>query len=376
MSLARTILLFDWRRFLPALLSVTFAGVLMLVQLGLLVGMFGTVTVLADRMSASLWITAAATQSLDQSADIPASLAALVRAHPDLIRSETLLVRDGSWRSGRGSTLPVTLVGITPAADALTCPQPLQAALCAALSEPGSVVVDQSEADKLGATVAGLIEINGHRLRIAGLSQGMRSIGTTYVFASQQTLRDVLDRDADDRSLTTFVLAQTRAEVSAVVVADELQQLLPAKTAKAWTREQLSQQSQRWWLQESGVGAGFLFSTVLGLLIAVVITSQTLRGVVLSQLREYATFRAIGIPASKLGAVIVEQALWIGLAGGLLMLGLVAVVAQLAQHFFVPFALSGVGVAVAMAVGLVTAIGSGLLALRELYRLQPAELLR
>lgn len=376
MSLARTILLFEWRRFLPALLSVTFAGVLMLVQLGLLVGMFGTVTVLADRMAAAIWITAPATQSLDQSADIPASLEALVRGHSDIRRSETLLVRDGSWRSVDGPLLPVTLVGITPAAQALSCPQPLQAALCAALAEPGTVVVDQSEAGKLNAVVAGLVEVNGHRLRVAGLSQGMRSIGSTYVFASQQTLRSVLDGDADDRSLTTFVLTGIPSGVAASTVAAELERLLPAKIARVWTREQLSQQSQQWWLEESGVGAGFLFSTALGLLIAVVITSQTLRGVVLSQLREYATFRAIGVPAAKLGAVIVEQAAWIGLAGGVLMLVLVALVAQLAQHFYVPFALSGIGIAVAIAVGLLTAIGSGLLALRELYRLQPAALLR
>ncbi len=376
MSLARTILLFEWRRFLPALLSVTFAGVLMLVQLGLLVGMFGTVTVLADSTAASVWITAPATQSLDQSAEIPASLAALVRANADITRTETLRVRDGSWRSASGTTLPVTVVGISPSASALSCPAPLKQWLCALLATPNTVVVDRSEANKLDTTTAGMAEINGHRVRVVGLSQGLRSIGTTYVFTSQQTLRGLLDREGDDVGLVTFVLAELRKGAEPATVVNDLLTLLPPKTAKAWTRVQLSQQSQRWWLEESGVGAGFLFSTVLGLLIAVVITSQTLRGVVLSQLREYATFRAIGVPAARLGAVIVEQAAWIGAGGGVLMLLLVALVAQLAQHFYVPFALSGLGIAVAMAVGLLTAVCSGLLALRELYRLQPAELLR
>ncbi|WP_273456010.1 ABC transporter permease [Nevskia ramosa] len=376
MSLALIILRHDWRRFLPALLSVSFAGVLMLVQLGLLAGMFGTVTVLADTMAADLWLTAPAVRSIDQAADIPSNLAALLYSHPAVVSSETLSLRDASWRGSSGTPVPVTLVGISPDPLTLSCPQALRASLCAALAEPDSVAVDASEADKLDVgTMPTTVEINGHRLHVVGLSTGLRSIGTTYVFLSRQSLRGLLvDETAADTS--SFVLASLRPGSLATTVVTELAALLPAGSAKAWTRDELSGQSQRWWLEESGVGAGFLFSTVLGLLIAVVITSQTLRSVVLGQLREYAAFRAIGVPPSKLGAVIVEQSAWIGAAGGLLMLAVVAAVSMLAAHFQVPFALQAGGVVAAFAIGLLTAIGSGLLALRELYRLQPAELLR
>lgn len=376
MSLARSTLLFEWRRFLPALLSVAFAGLLMLVQLGLLMGLFGSVTVLVDSTAADIWLTAPATQSVDQSVDIPESLAAFIRTNGDIVGSESLLVRDASWRSADGARVATTLVGIRPSADALTCPQPLRATLCAALAEPDTVVVDQSEVGKLGTATAELIELNGHRMRVVGLSLGMRSIGTTYVFTSRQTMQRVLEDDASGSHLTTFVLAKTRDGARAEHVAEDLQQLLSRNSARAWTRGQLSEQSQRWWLKESGVGAGFLFSTLLGVLIAVVITSQTLRGVILSQVREYAAFRAIGVPAARLGGVIIEQAAWVGAAGSLLMLLLATLVALLAQYFYVPFILSPGAALTATAVGMLTSIASGLLALRELYRLQPAELLR
>ena len=58
------------------------------------------------------------------------------------------------------------------------------------------------------------------------------------------------------------------------------------------------------------------------------------------------------------------------------MLVVVAAVSVMAARFQVPFALQAGGIAAAFTIGLLTAIGSGLLALRELYRLQPAELLR
>lgn len=376
MSLARASLRHEWRRFLPALLSVAFAGVLMLVQLGLLMGMFGTVTVLVDTAAADLWVTAAATESIDQSMDIPASVSALMRVSPDIVRSETLSLRDANWRSADGTRVAVTVVGLSPDAAALACPQALRAKQCALLASPGSVVVDQSEAGKLGTAMNETAEIDGHRVHVVAFSRGMRSIGSTYVFTSQQTLRGLAESGAEDQSLTRFVLAQVGAGVSVERVQSRLQRLLQRKSARVWTREQLSRQSQNWWLRESGVGAGFLFSTLLGLVIAVVITSQSLRGVILSQLREYATFRAIGVPAARLAAVVMEQAAWIGAAGAVLMCVLVLLVAALAQWFYVPFTLSAGGLLAATAVSLLTAIGSGLLALRELYRLQPAELLR
>lgn len=376
MSLARATLRHEWRRFLPALLSVAFAGVLMLVQLGLLMGMFGTVTVLVDSAAADLWVTAPATESVDQSVDIPASLSALLRVSPDIVASESLSLRDASWRSAGGTRVAVTLVGLSPDADSLACPRSMRAQQCALLATPGTVAVDRSEAGKLGTAAGETAEIDGHRVRVAMLSQGVRSIGSTYVFTSQQTLRGMSDSDPEAPGLTSFVLAQVGAGTSVEKTGKKLQRLLQRTTARVWTREQLSWQSRNWWLRESGVGAGFLFSTLLGVLIAVVITSQSLRGVILSQMHEYAAFRAIGIPARRLAAVIMEQAAWIGAAGAVLMCLLALLVAVLAQQLEVPFALSPGGVVAATLIGLLTAVGSGLLALRELYRLEPAELLR
>src|ERR1700758_5584365 len=101
MSLARATLIHEWRRFLPGLLSVAFAGVLMLVQLGLLLGMFGTVTVLVDDSNANLWVSSPETQSFDQSREISASITSLLRLNPAVERTETLLTHDADWRSGK-----------------------------------------------------------------------------------------------------------------------------------------------------------------------------------------------------------------------------------------------------------------------------------
>ncbi len=375
MSLARATLLYEWRRFLPGLLSVAFAGVLMLVQLGLLLGMFGTVTVLIDQSDANLWVTSPETESFDQSRDVPASLAELLRLHPAVLRSETLQVHDADWRSGDDTRVAVTLVGLQPSADALACPRPMRAGLCARLAESAAVVIDRGEAGKLHTAVGRLAEVNGHRVRVVGLSSGLRSIGNTYVFASAQTARTLSEPSAIGEDLATFILAKARSDAPETV-RNDLQTMLRRPSYRIWTGREFSLHSQQWWLTESGVGAGFLFSSLLGLVIGIVITSQTLRGVILSTLREYATFRAIGVPAAKLSAVVLEQSIWIGLFGAVLTV-LVSVLANaLARALYVPLVLTWWAMLAAVLIGLITAIVSGLLALRELYRLQPAELLR
>ncbi len=379
-SLARATLRFEWRRFLPALLSVAFAGVLMLVQLGLLLGMFGTVSVLVDQADARLWVTSPETQSFDESRDIPVRIATLLRTDPAVIGTDVLRTYDAEWRNGSEVRVGVVLVGLTPDPHAPSCPRPLQAALCAALAEPMAVVVDRAEADKLAATVGGLAEVNGHRVRIVGIASGLRAIGATFVFASAKTVRAVAEPPSTDAGpgieTATFLLARLKPGADAAAVRDALQPLLRRESFHVWTADEFSGATQRYWLLESGVGAGFLFSSLLGLVIGVVITSQTLRAAILASLREYATFRAIGVSSRKLGGVVLEQSLWIGLAGAIATVLLSLLIAGLAQAFYVPLKLTLLSMIAAAAIGLVTAAVSGVLALRELYRLEPAELLR
>jgi putative ABC transport system permease protein len=107
-----------------------------------------------------------------------------------------------------------------------------------------------------------------------------------------------------------------------------------------------------------------------------VVTSQTLSAAILASLKEYATLRALGVSNASLRNVVLEQATWIGLVG----LGLTAVLATgvglaAAAHNvamrFPPWLVGGTAATV-----LAIALASGLVALRPLFRADPANLLR
>jgi putative ABC transport system permease protein len=112
------------------------------------------------------------------------------------------------------------------------------------------------------------------------------------------------------------------------------------------------------------------------LLVGIIVTSQTLYAATAAQLKEYATLRALGIPSWRIAMAVIEQALWIGGAGVALALPIAFALAELievlgARALLPPWLLGG---SAAMTMGM--AVGSGLLALRSLRLIEPAELLR
>ncbi|HQR91193.1 MAG TPA: ABC transporter permease, partial [Caulobacter sp.] len=64
-SIALKTLLFDWRRFAPAAVAVGFSGLLVLLQAGLILGVFSLASVCVTKSSADLWVGFPGVQSID-----------------------------------------------------------------------------------------------------------------------------------------------------------------------------------------------------------------------------------------------------------------------------------------------------------------------
>ncbi|MCK7474466.1 MAG: ABC transporter permease [Rhodopseudomonas palustris] len=374
MSLARRTLLYEWRRYLAALLAVAFSGLLVLVQIALLLGMFRTTTTVVENAAADLWLVEPTVASFDLARELSPRAENRVRAHPAVQRTERLALAFADWRGPQGARVAITLVALDVSPGSLAFPRSLPDELREALQPAGTVLVDQADLNKLGVEyVRDGAEIDGRRVRVAGVTTGFRAIGGAMVFVSEATYREI--RGGASRDTPHYVLAGLAPDQDVTAVRQELSEI-GGSLFRVMTPDELASMSQLYWLLESGTGIGFLFSTVLGLLVGVAITSQTLRAAVLSSLREYATLRALGVPLPALRAVVLEQATWIGAAG--------FAVTALATVLVVGIAISaGVAVAVTWWAVLGTAlfsmlvsIVSGLMSLGPLLRTEPAELLR
>lgn len=371
-SLARALLLMEWRRYLAAVIAVAFSGLLVLVQVALLLGLFGTVTTVIDRGRSDLWVVDAGTRSFDLARDMPRRVEMLARAHPQVERVEPLTFGMGDWRTPQGGRVSVTLAGFDTRAEAIALPADLSPALRQAMQRPGAVLVDATDIAKLGLEGgARIAEVNGQRVEVVGVVEGFRSIGGATLLASRSTAQALLGGQDSER--VGYLTLRLTPGADRAHVAAELEARIPG--VRVMTPEDLSALSQSYWLLESGTGVGFLFSTLLGLAVGVAITSQTLRAAVLGSLREYATLRALGVPLGALRGVVLEQSFWIGLAG----LALTAVAAALllwAAAAVVAVAVPWWAAAATAAFTLIVALGSGFLSLGPLLKTEPAELLR
>jgi putative ABC transport system permease protein len=375
-SLARSTLIHDWRRYSAAIVAIAFAGVLMLVQTGTLLGVFRTITVVLEYSAAELWVSSPVAPAFDLGIDFRASTELRFRLHPDIVATERIRAQYGNIRSADGGRIITMIVGFDLAEAGMALPPPFRGRLREALQEPFTAVVDESDLAQVKAKVGDSIEVNGRSVRIVGAVRGYRNISGMYLFCSMNTAKRLLFAPNEVTEMTSFILAKVRPGVSPEKLRDELQADPQGLKYRVWTSDEFTTASQLYWLLRSGAGAGFMVTLLAGFLVGVTITVQTLRAAVLSTIREYATLRAMGISVRALRTVVLEQAGWLGVCGLVLTLIISHLCAWAASQvdFAIPLPWWSMLITVCFVVALV--LFAGFMSIKSLYKAEPALLLR
>jgi putative ABC transport system permease protein len=374
-SIARSSLRRETRRYVAALLSVTFAGLLMLVQVALLQGLFATITTPLDRSSAQLWLGFPNLPSVDVSRPLSVHAPNLAYVHPDVERVEPYASTGGDLRRLDGVAMGVMVSVIDTTSNGLAFSRLVTPAQRALLDEPGALLIDRADLDKVGGKVGMQVEINGKRAHIAGvLESGLRGIGGLTVLASwatAQTFDPALRREE-----AHYWLLRLRPGADVQAVARFVGEPGPKPRWQAYVASEFSAVSQAYWLLETGLGVGAAFGVLLALVVGVVITSQTLSAAIQASIKEFAAMRAIGVSTTALSKVVLELSLWIGGIGVVLTALAAGGVFTLARSMDVAMLLSPLALVGTAVLILVITVVSGLVAIKPLFKADPAELLR
>jgi putative ABC transport system permease protein len=343
------------------------------VQAALVFGIFGSAAVYIEKSGGDLWIGYPGTQSIELGRPIPRDVEMRLLLDPDVARVEPFRWIDGDWRGpvDRGG-LSVFVSGIDPGPDGLVFADVLPRGLRAKLEEPDGVIVDRADLRKLGLGVGGQAFINGHRVRIVGVANGLRALGGVNVVASLDTARRLDDDHPGDE--VAYYVAKLGDPARAQAVRDRLE--AGARRYEVWTRDAFAHRAVMYWMFETGAGLGVVFLALVVLGVGAIITSQTLMGAIAGSIPEYATLHALGVGIPALRRVVLQQAGWVGAIG--LAIGGVAtaLVIALAARHDVPAHLDPTIAAACAALVIGIALVSGLVAVRVLRRADPALLLR
>ncbi len=374
MSIALKTLIYEWRRFAPAMIAVAFSGLLVLLQAAVILGIFSLSSQYVTRSGADLWIGYPGVQSLDLGRPISGDAEVFAWMDPRIQRLEPFLWGSGEWRTRSQGMVNVYIVGVQPNADAMALSSALSPTERWAIAAPDTVLVDAADIAKLQTAVGERAEINGRHVRVVGVTHGLRALGGVNVIASPTTARR-LDPAAGPNGRVAYLLAKVSQPGEAKAAAAALNRVGAARGFEALTAKAFARRTTLYWLVESGAGIAFLFGSVVAVLVAVVITSQTLAAAVAGSLKEYAALRALGFSMRALRRIVLAQSAWVGVAGlaaGGFLTFLLVLVARVGA---IPVVLSPAMIAVAAALIFVTALGSGALALRRVGQADPATLL-
>ena len=345
---------------------------LIALQCGLLLGLFSITSIPIDHNAADVWMGAPAVVSVDLGRPIREGYIARMAAQPEIERCEVYLQGFAYWSKHNGGTELCMVIGSRLADDSLGAIDKLTPELRTRLTEPGTIVIDESDMERVGVTGIGdVAEVSNSRVRVVGFTKGLKSLAGPYVFCSINTARPLLRLLPDQ---VTYVLGKCRTPEDAARVAARLKERY--SNISAFTAPQFSFRSQWHWLTKTKAGIALGYAAALGLLVGAVVTSQTLYAATVASLREFAVLRALGIPRWRMAAMVMTQAWWVGVFGILLALPAIFGLARFADHLTVQVLLPWQLLGSTATVTLVMALGAGLFALRSLRQVEPATLLR
>jgi putative ABC transport system permease protein len=388
MSLALSTLLFEWRRYMAAVMALALSGLLVLAMTGVFIGIGKGFTATIERSGADIFIMQPGAKALFSGPmGMPRRFIPLAYNHPEVVEIKPLDMTGGNFQNirevdptapasarkdaPRSKQVLVNIIDTTP--GSVTIPVDYSDDLVEALRQPFTVAVDETALVPLGVKLGDKALFNGQTVTVVGVLRGYPNMMQPTIVTSRDTLRMLGQADTGPRvgPLMIKISDPARAEI----VAAQLDAMGNGQW-KAWTRQQLADANAGAMFEEGILVIIIGGCVVLGIIIGVAITWQTLRGAIMANIKEFASLRALGVGMGSLRRIVVELSFWVGVVGVFAAIFLTWLLSLLAKMGAVIIALPFV-LLIAVGVGLIAiAMVSGLLSLGILKNSQPADLLR
>ena len=369
-------LVHDKTRLAATLAGLTFAVVLVGVQLGLYLGVRKIITDMIDHTAAQLWIVPFGTQSIEDSFPLLGDHERHeALATPGVERIMPLVVSFADWDRPDGGITHVVVVG-SDAEDGGLAPWNLRSGDWTDIKSFNGVGIDRTYLAELG--VAGIGSHAGidfgsqsHSLRVKALTEGIRSFTQApYVFTTNARARNFFGVPNDK---STFFLVKTSQQADLARIQKEIGARL--SNLEVLTSAEFRRRSLSHWLFRTGVGVALIFGTILGVVIGAVIEAQTLYSATLDHIKEFAVLRMLGSSAGYIYRIIVAQASLISFAGFALGALCVVLVDRLSQQTALPMVVPPSLFLAMLIASLAIGAFSAIIAVLKVLRVDPAAVL-
>ena len=366
-------------RLVAAITGITFAVILIFVQLEFREALFVSAVRYHSAMDYDLAMLSPKTDFMVSSKQFPRSRLYQVLGFEGVESVTAVYMRLVSWRNPAdpSNARNILAIGFDPSESGFE--RLLSAEQREAIKIPDQVIFDRRGRDEYGPVREMLdagervsAEINDRRVAVASMYQ----VGTSFgldggVITSDLNFLRILPtrkKSAIDFGLIKLAPGQDAAELQA-----RIRESVPMDV-RVLTRQEFMDLEIQYWNKTTPIGYIFAFGAVMGLIVGLIIVYQILFADVQDHLKEYATLKAMGYTHGYLRNVVLQEAIILAVLGFIPGLGIAHLVfTKGADATRLPLEMSMQSAAGVFVLTVVMCAGSGLMALRKLRAVDPAE---
>jgi putative ABC transport system permease protein len=365
-------------RLLVALLGISFAVLLIMMQLGFRSALFESAVRFHERLNYDIALFSK--NSVFIVRPQPFSIRRLYQSlgDEDVVDISPVYIFPATWKNPwTNDRRSLSAIGFNPSDDLIDTQgfaenhnllRQQDVILFDALSRPEFGPV--AESFEAGEEI--VTEINDRQIKVAGLYQMGTSFGIdgSFMTSTDNWLRLFPD---SPRNQIQLGLIRLREGADHNAVRDRLREYLP-KDVLVMTKVDFVQRETNYWNSATPIGYIFAFGAIMGFVVGAIIVYQILFADVSEHLNEYATLRAMGYANRFISGIVIQQALVLGILGYLP--GIIAVhwlYGKAAAATNLPLYITQDRAITVLIMTLAMCAISALLALRKVRRLDPAD---
>jgi putative ABC transport system permease protein len=382
-------------RFVLSILGISFAVVLMFVQLGFWRALLDSQTAMIRAVDGDLLMISATMSTITDTHGFPRERLDQARAVPGVAAARPIYIRYTPfiWKNrdliGKDAVpqWPIRVLAFEP--DEKRPPLrdwavPDMAAAQKMLTEPDTAFIDtkskpmydviQDWHDGGPLPVGVEREVGGRSIRVIGTF----SLGTDFttdgsLLMTARNMADVAGGDALETVQLGLIQLEPNADRRAVQ--RELRNLYAAnEDVRVLTPEALAKQEEDFWTESTPIGFIFLLGMIVGFIVGIVICYQVLATEVADHLAEFATLKAIGYQDRYVSGIVIQEALWLSLLGFAAGLAISwPLYSFLTSKTGLPLEITWLRGGIILGLTVVMCVLSGFLALRRVRTADPAE---
>jgi len=293
-------------RLLVTLFGVVFSAYLTLTETALYIGMMENATSIIRHSGADLWVASKGIQNFDFAKTFPDDRAKLLIRSREVLWAKPIMLSWGFLKLPGGAQELVEIIGYDPAAP-VGGPWEMASGAAGDVGGGANMIVDESARQRLGDLRLGsLWELNDREIKLAALSRSAKTFTTAPIVFVSYGLAQEMTPNASRRADAAYIAVKLRKPQDAERFAETIRGDL--KDNEVLTTEAFVERTILYWTVQTGMGAAFCLTALLGLVVGAGIIGQTVFANTMEHLGEFATLKAMGATGRDLNTLILVQA--------------------------------------------------------------------